>query len=619
MGAPVTLKNASDSYVSEKYKSKNFSSVSKIYLADGSSANTRYGFLYFGVPSGMAGTTIISAKLRLYSGAGFSGSVTLSVQRLAAKFSVNRVNWNNKPGVTGGTVSVTKTSAPDGTMWEFDVSSIMQSVANGAPWYGWRISATGSGSKYIYSAQAAGRYRPQLEITWSDAPDAPERLIPDNGRAVSVDKPVLQWDFTDPSGDQTMQAFNLRLFTDATRAANNTPVSGSGDFDVYITSDVPEVDLDDVTGYPGLAGGGTLWWRVRVQDGAGLWSKFSDVATFVRLSKGTLTIDNPAPAVAPDPAFVTDPTPPFSWTFANRTQRTFEVFLTTPETPAVFIWRSGVINSAENSITPPPGKITEVGKTYRVVVRVYDDVDRVTVPDDPTYVQAYRDFVYKYSSGVAPVTNFSATPDPIRPKMVLKWQRSTAPDSFIILRNGRVIDDIEPVELLVSGTTYTYTDDEAAPRSQNTWSVAAKVNGVTSSGNPSATDYVKSVAPVLSQRGGGRPVYLFNPGVDAERAESSEIHYILGDAPPVLITQSIRGYEGTVSGVLANDVIPGLSAAEQLANLEYFKDNPGLVLKFIWVDKVMKVVVRNVTNTPLPNPDGSTEYLASFEFFESDF
>jgi hypothetical protein len=123
----------------------------------------------------------------------------------------------------------------------------------------------------------------------------------------------------------------------------------------------------------------------------------------------------------------------------------------------------------------------------------------------------------------------------------------------------------------------------------------------------------------LSELDGDNMVFLLNPSVAADRAEDSEIHYILGDAPPVLITQSLRGYEGTVSGVLANDVVPGVTAAQQLASMEAFKDAPGTVLKLLWIDKVLKVVIRGVSDTPLPNPDGTVEYLIKFEFFEVGF
>lgn len=609
MAAPV-LKNASDSYVSEKYPSKNYSSVSKLYLADGSSSDTRYGYIYFGVPSGMFGAQIQSAKVRIYSGSGFSGSVTMSLQRVAAKYTNSQINYTNKPGVTGSAVSVTKSSAASGTMWEFDVTAVMQAVANGSPFYGFRLSATNSTAKWVYSANADDKYRPVLVIQWTDAPHAPSTLIPDNGEAISVAKPTLQWDFTDPNGDTSMQAFNLRLFSSLANAQANSSAIG----DYTIASDNPQVDLDD-TAYAGLAADATLWWRVRVQDGAGLWSNWSDYAYFVRTSKGTLTITNPSSGTP----IVYDSTPPLSWTFTGRTQRAYEVLISTPEEPATYLWRSGRVTSTDTAVTPPKGVISELGKTYRLEIRIFDTVLRRYTPDDPNYQVATRDFTYQQSGTVASVTSYSGSVDAFRPRWVQQWQRATAPDYFVIYRDGKVIDTVEPSEVFVSGITYRYTDKDASARKDHTWSVAAKVNGVTSSGNPTSTGQVKLVTTVLSDLDGTDELFLFNPDVQAAKAESSEVHYLLGNAPPVLITQNLRGYEGTITGVLADSLVSGLTIAAQLASLEKFRQNPGRVLRLQWVEKNLRVVIYGLTETTIPYPDGTLDHLVSFNFFQTDF
>ena len=613
MGAPVLLKNAVDSFVSELYPSKNYSTVDRLYLADASAADTRYTYMYFGVPSGMAKTTILSATLRVYSGwSGWAGSVTMSVYRLASKFSATGVTWNNKPAATGSAVSLTKTSAASGTSWSFDVTSIMQQVADGSPWYGFRIQATNSTAKWLHSAQAVSFVRPQLEITWSDAPDAPETLIPTNSEVVSLAKPTLRWDFTDPSGDTTMDSFNLRLFSTLANANANTPTI----LDTTLASDVPQLDLN-TTAYAGLADGSTVWWRVRVKDGAGLWSGWSAVGSFRRVSKGTLTINNPA---APANNFVTDPTPPFSWTFSGRTQKAYEVLLSTPDAPAVYLWRSGAITSTAVAATPPPNVITQNGFTYRLTIRIYDTEDRRWTPGDPPYVEATRDFTFNLSATVATVTSFTGVPTQFAPYMLLQWNRTTAPDTFVIYRDGKVVGEYQPSELWVSGTQYQYKDASAPPRVNHTWSVAAKSGGVTSSSNPTYTNMIRLVTTAIYDPDSGKTVFFFNPGVDARRGEESTIHVLAGTAlPPVMITQSQRGYEGSVQGVLVNDIVPGLTASQQLDNLGYFRRHPGLKLKMIWVDKALNVVVRGVTDAPIPHPDGTVEHMASLEFFEIDF
>lgn len=608
MGEPVALRNASDAYVVEQTPSVNVSTTRRIYTNDGTGSGARYGYIYFGVPSGMRGTTILSAKLRLYSGDGFAGSVTATVTRLGGRFDVNRVNWTNKPAVTGTAVALTKTGAPVNTLWEFDVAALMQTVANGGAWYGFRIITTNATPKWFHSAQSTDLYRPELEITWSDAPDPPDGLKPDGGRAVSIAKPTLQWNFTDPSGDTSMASYNLRLFSSLANAnANTTPT-----LDTTVASTVPEVDLDS-TSYAGLAVAGTLWWRVRVQDGAGLWSGWSDVASFTRVSKGTLTVTNPAAGGSP---FVSEPTPPINWTFTGTTQAAYQVIISTPEFPATWLWTSGKVTGTALAVTPPPGVIKETGKTYRLTVRVWDSASREAVADDPIYTEVVRDFVYALEPTVSGVTGLAVAIDAQKPWATLTWSRATAPDSFIITRNNVVVEEVLPATVLVSGTNYSYIDKEAVPRRDHTWRVMAKVNGQSSATNPTVIGRVKAITTILSAVDSTRMVYLFNPEVSADRVESSEVQLRLGTGPPILITQSIRGFEGEVRGMIVDDVITGVTALDQLAHLEYFKVRPGTILRLTWVDQVIRCVIRNVTHRPVPYPTGKVEYMVGFDFFE---
>lgn len=601
---PVLLKNASDAYVTEKKPRKNISNTRRLYLADGSSANTRFVYMYFARPFPL-GARIVSATLRLYSGDGFAGSVTMSVQRTNAKWSVNRVNWNNKPGTTGPTVSQTK-SGGSNTQWSFDVTAMMQSVSDGAPWYGVRISATGAGTKFLYSAQAAGNLRPVLEVTWTDAPEPPEDLYPDGNLAVTEAAPKLRFDFTDNVGDTDMASAEVRIAA--------VPSFGSAYWSQMYDTSTPEADLAAL-GFPGLANGATAYWWVRVKDGSGDWSDWSQMAQFRRVDPGTLTITNPPSGTEP---YVEEPTPPIVWSF-TLPQRAYQIIITDPDAPENWLWTSGKITSTDTGVELPAGVIVDLEAIYRVIVRVWDAVDRVSTGGAKVYVEAQRDFTYKFTDTVTPPSDLEVSPDPVRARVTLIWNRGTAPDSFVIFRDGRVIaSDVQPEDVLVDGE-YVFLDKTAKPRKEHTWEVAAVVNGKSSSGNPTDTQFVRQVTTSLVEIDGDREMYFFNPEVDAARAEISEIQYILGDAPPVLITQSIRGYEGTVTGIFASDVVPGLSAQDQRDALKYFIRRPGTPLILTWVDKTMEVVIRNVTITPISRPDYSVEYVASFDFFQVDF
>lgn len=611
MGTPVLLKNAVDSYVNKKYPDRNYSNIDRIYLTDDSEGVQKLGYIYFGLPSGLQRATIISAKMRLWTGpTGWTGTATINVNRLDAKFTSTRITDNNKPAAGSLAATLTKTGGSGiSAMWEFDVTSTIQAVANGQAWYGFRI-ATSNNSGYVWSSQASDSRRPQLEIVYTTEPYPPSALVP-NTQAVSLEKPTLQWDFTDVSGNTNMASFQLRMFS--TLALANANAAGDV-LDLTQASNVPQVDLAD-TAYAGLAVSGTVWWRVRVQDGAGLWSGWSQVAWFTRISKGTLTITNP-PA---SPAEILDATPAITWTFTGQTQRAYQVIITNPDTPGKWLWTSGVVMGTATAASVPPGITNVPGTNYVVTVWVWDTQNRRATPGDPIYVQAQREFILSLSAATAPVTGLVGAADPFRAWWSLEWDRAAPVDTFLIMRDGKIVDEVYPAEVLVSGTHYRFIDRAASPRVNHTWAVLVKYDGIMSASNPAVAGIVRMVTTHVADVYGGHEIFMFNPTVDAARAESSEVHFILGQAPPVLITQALRGYEGTISGLIAQDLVTGLTAAQQLANLEYFKDNPGLQIRLSWVNKVFRAVPYNITDTPIAYPDGKVDYLVSFDFFQVDF
>lgn len=613
MGAPVLLKNAVDSYTNQSQPDKNYSNVDRIYVDGDTSGATKYGFIYFGLPSGLQRATIISARMRIYNGpTGWSGSSTINIHKIDAKFTATKITHNNKPGATTLAATLTKSSPASGTLWDFDITTTVQAIANGTPWYGLRI-ASSNNHGYMWSAQADDAKRPQLEITYTTEPFAPSVLTPNFGQITSLAKPILQWDFTDISGDTSMASFQLRLFTTLVLANAN----GTGDaLDETIASTIPQRDLS-ASAYAGLSNTATVWWRVRVQDGSGLWSGWSPVASFTRQNKGTLTLTNP-PA---GPAEVLDPTPAITWTFSGQTQRAYEIIISDPLTPGKYLWTSGVVTSVSLAQTVPAGIVNTPGKSYYIILRVYDTQNRRSTPADPVYTEVTRTFTLSLSAATPPVTGLAGAPDAYRAWFSLEWDRVTGAgiDTFLILRDGVVVDEVYPVDVLVSGTHYKYVDRGASPRVAHIWSVAVKYATIMSTANPTVSGMVKLSTTHLADAAGGHEVFLWNPDVQAARAESSEVHLILGQAPPVLITQALRGYEGSLGGVVAGDLVPGLDLATQLANLEYFKRNPGTLCRVSWVDKVFLAVLYGITDSPIPYPSGIVDHFATANFFQTDF
>jgi hypothetical protein len=251
--------------------------------------------------------TIIDAKVVLYSAStAQTGTLTLTAKRLNTPVSFSKVTWATRP-ITyySGTATSTKTGPVAlNAQWDFDVTAMMQSVSLGDPWYGLEISTASldPGLRFFGPTYANTALRPRLEITWSDTPDRPRSLAPSGGRAISGTKPIVRGDYVDITGDVAMQAIQVQT---SASTSFTSPTFDSG----TVTSSVPELDLS-TTAFVALTDGQVVYWRMRVQDAAGLWSEWSDVADFNRDTKGTLTLTSPSSGTPT----AEHPTPPISWT-----------------------------------------------------------------------------------------------------------------------------------------------------------------------------------------------------------------------------------------------------------------------------------------------------------------
>lgn len=604
MGDPVLLRNASDSWVNQGATAKNYSQTARIQLGT-VSGNARRGFFFFARPW-PAGATILSAKIGVYNTATWSGSRTLTLQRVADKWSVSRVTWANQPGVTGSTVAVTKTGATANTLWEFDVTSLIQQVSDGAAWWGFRIISNGTAVESLYSNQsreASGDYRPYLEVTWSDAPDAPEELYPGGGRIVSRSRPLLRFNFTDVSGNTSLAAVQVQ-----TNSSDSwtTPAFDSGE----VATSVPELDLA-TTAFVAMTDGQTVYWRVRVKDGAGIWSEWSEAESFTRQSKGTLTLDNPA---ASPNNFIYEPTPPVFWTLTGRTQRAYQVYVAKTSDVGNWLWTSGKITSTDSSRYLPAGVIDDTGETYRFGLRVWDTLNREG-DGDPIFYEVTRDVTYSYDNTVGGVTSLAAEQDLPYPWVTLTWNRSTAPDSFVVTKNGKVVEaDIEPASVFVSGTSYSYTVKLVEPRVNQVFRVLAVVNGKSSQTNPSVSITTRTNSPWLMRADGSSPIIMYNYSTNPQSRSVETVHEPIGGSSPVLITQYIRGYEGDFTGRLADGVLEGVSARVMRDRFKSFLPGEKLILHL--VDEVMKVVIYNKNYLPVAKSGNQVLYDVSFSFFE---
>lgn len=603
--------------VNEAAPTKHYFGTKSLYIGT-NAGDTRYPFIYFALPF-RKGVQIISAKLHFYNVEAWAGTITVTAKPIASKWSFSALNWSNKPGVLAGSATLAKTGAAAKTHWEMDIKSIMQTVSNGGVWYGLRLDANGSAIKRIFSAESSSSLRPYVEIVWSDAPRKPVDLYPRDGGTISVQYPTFQTDFTDFSGSTDMAGMNVRVFTtEADAIANSSPEWDSGDVlktEPELWTDPASSNYVSMPAWSGIPDGATRWWRVRVKDGAGIWSPWSDHEAFSRDVKGTVAITNPADS--PN-NFVWEATPPFAWTFTGETQKHRQVFVRDLSTGKI-VWDTGKITTTDTTVTMMD-KILQDGVLYKVYVRIWDGKSRVKLPNDDIFVEASKEFTLNYDAATAGVSSITAVDQFPFPWAKIEWSRATMPDRFDIYRNGKIIASDIANEFFVSGTNYQYIDMTAPPYVQHTYKVVAVVNSKGSQTNPTEDLTIRSFAPCLANEDGSVAVFLMNPNVSAAQVQVQEVVEFIGDAPPILVTAGERGFEGSASFVLTDIQMPGYTstAQQQKANFKTLRKNPGEILRFWFWDEATECFIYNSTYSPTKDAEG-LYYPASFQFVQVDY
>lgn len=545
------IRTAVDTWDDQAAPTVNKGDSARLSLNGGAGTNNRRAFILFAVPAGLRGSSVLSAKLRVFAKGAFASGATITVKRITSKWAESRLTWNTgQPAVvTTNQVAVAPGAIADGAMIEFNVVTMMQDVAGGGAFYGFRLELDIDSTRTLHSAEAIlASLRPQLDLVWSIAPDAPTSLAPAGGRAVSLSKPILAWVFRDPD-------------TGSSQTSSQVQISTSSDFTT------PEYDSGKVantqhlwdlapTAYAGVPADATRFWRVRVWDDADIVSAYSDPVSFQRKAKGSVALTSPGVGGTVD-----DLSPPIAWTFtppAGASQEGFRVLLY--RLPAggglELLHDTGRITSTATSYGIPEGLIVS-GQNYRVEVRIFDTVDRQAIAGDPDYVSATRDFVYARSGAPAAVTSLTAVATPSGgPGVQLDFQRATMPDYFTLKVDGvEVVPRIVASDAFVSGTSYRFTYWGATPRASHTYEVEAVVasGGVLQNSDGNATA-VLATDPTS--------IWLVDPednltakidgqqGLGGGIGASGTVHNLRGRRAPVRIIDTIRGYEGEVSGLL---------------------------------------------------------------------
>jgi hypothetical protein len=594
----VTLRNPTDTWANSTKTSKNYATASQLQMG----GSTQYAYLFFNRAAPL-GAVITSATLTLYRRGTATGSRTLTARRIASSWKASRLTWANKPGVlSGASPAATDAGTTDGSPVTINVTTLLQAVSDGGAWYGLRIESSDATARAWGSAQNLSQYKPSLTVSWSEAPDSPTQLSPSGGRVVAVAKPVLRCDFTDELGDTSMVALQVQT---STSTDFTTPAFDSGS----VATDIPEYDLAP-TAWAGFTSS-LRYWRIRVQDGAGLWSPYSDPASALLVAKGTVTITNPA--VSPND-FVSELTPPILWTF-SLTQQAWQVRVWAASDPSTLLADSGKRTGTETSWTLPSGtfKSSTIGVTYVVEVRCWDTQNRETTPDVPIYASTTRSFTVSLSGATTAVSGLAAAADANAPRVVLSWTRATAPDSYLITRDGAAVeDDLAAVDALISGTSYQYIDDTALPWRSHQWNVRAVVNGIASS-STTVTATPKQRGIWLLDKGLGLTVWI--AGADEgtwSLGEEASVVTPLNATSSMRRIQSQRGFEGSISGTLVDQY--GVTALQYEAALLAMRANPTRVVTLSLADLSIRVLLGNIATWPTPQSPPLRR--CSFDFWE---
>lgn len=191
------------------------------------------------------GRTVLDARLVGRVGPGHLAQ-TYTLSRATEKWTAGRVTWDNQPAIeVADAVVVAAAAQPDTGIVEFVVTDHMQAVADGTPYYGWRLTTNSGAAGQKFYATDSGEPAWELYVTLSDAPEQPTNLRPDGG-AVSTITPILAWDFTDFGPESSVQV-ESRVMVD-TPAVGVEPDSVAPDYDSgWVANGDPEYALDGTT------------------------------------------------------------------------------------------------------------------------------------------------------------------------------------------------------------------------------------------------------------------------------------------------------------------------------------------------------------------------------------
>ena len=549
-----------------------------------------------------AGVTVISATLRIFTTKAVGTGGTLQAHRIEQQWNEKAIAWKSRPAVAT-TLAATKAVANGtaaGTAIDIDVTAAMQEVADGALYFGFRLifdPAAGAGPLSIASSDLRDPARhPSLIITWSSPPDRPTGLKPSGGRFVSSRKPVLSWlfgDVLDPLAYQSafeVQISSVDTFTSTEYASGQ------------IAGGLSQLALAS-TAYAGLPTDGAVrYWRVRVWDDSGEASEWADPAAIRYAPLGAVVLSTPA-------APTSDVRPVLTWAFtppatpageAAVVQEAYRAWIEQAGSAAP-IFDSGLITGTDLQWSPP-SSLPSLSSSYTARVQILDSLPREATSGAPAAAAASKAFTYAAGGGVVDPSSLTATViDGYAVR--LQWTRPTKPAHWILEADGVIVAD--EIDVTPSGgTSYVWIWYGAFPRHLTSLKLhAAEIIGGAIAASPGAAVSVTTdpVGIWIVDPATGDQVHVAGrDDLSAQIGEESATYSRIGERAPVIVTEIVRGYEGSVSGLLVEWAGQDPRAAKDL--LLQLREH-GAELRLVLGDLNLPVQIWGLTANPTPAPD----------------
>lgn len=622
MSESTTVKVHVDTWVDHGAQYKSHGGGAKLRIRGDGSGQGHNSLMFARTPFDR-GDTIKSATLRVYRHNDWGAGMTLRVRRVTEKWKENHANWHNQPAADNASEVVFNAPAGnDKDEFAIDVTPLYIDASGGDPYHGLKIVADEDDKRSLYSSESpVSGVNPKIDFEWTHAPYPPSNLHPGGGHIVSSASPTLGWRFSDNAGKST------------TQGSSQVQISASEDFTGALLYDSGKVANEkwiwNLAGRYALNAGDTVYWRVKVWDEDDLASGWSDTVHFTRIDKFDLEITNPQ---ASPLNYVDDLTPPISFTVTGGTLARVKMKVSEVKADGSlrtwYEFKEQAVDPAFNSITIPRKFHLVSGKTFRVQLYAWDDLDRTSTPGDRARVYAQRDFTYQRSGVPAPVDTLTADPAygdlfaEGQPKIKLTWTRVTEPDWFCL-----VVDDVEVFPRIEPADVMTDTPGEYSIdywRGTNGVSSKYEVEAVVtdpvigsrqhSSGNPTDTatpdvrgkwlvDEDDSLAVQII--GGDQPTF--------DIGESGTTNFPVGGRIPIRTTDSVRGHEGSASGLLRNTAIKDqfLELKGRMKPLRYMQQRFNIPVRLAEVS-----VAPHSTTSEMEGYDVSLNMFQLDEFFD---